>query len=115
MSRKEGKTITVKLGTSILTAGTGSLSKRHILEIVRVLADLHSRGHRIVVVTSGAQAAGRDALGHPRLGRGEGLRRRVHRLRGRGVLPLSRRKRPPRRGDGRRGLLDDRRDLTNEK
>lgn len=69
MSRKEGKTITVKLGTSILTAGTGSLSKRHILEIVRVLADLHSRGHRIVVVTSGAQAAGRDALGHPPLSR----------------------------------------------
>lgn len=63
------KTIVVKLGTSILTAGTKSLSKEHILEIVRVLAKLHSEGHRIVVVTSGAQAAGRDALGRTSLGK----------------------------------------------
>ncbi|MCR4554565.1 MAG: glutamate 5-kinase [Succinivibrionaceae bacterium] len=63
------KTIVVKLGTSILTAGTKSLSKEHILEIVRVLARLHSEGHRIVVVTSGAQAAGRDALGLTSLGK----------------------------------------------
>lgn len=61
------KTIVVKLGTSILTAGTKKLSRQHILEIVRILADLHNAGHRIVVVTSGAQAAGRDALGHPEL------------------------------------------------
>ncbi len=66
-TKSKSKTIVVKLGTSILTAGTKSLSKRHILEIVRVLADLHQAGHRIVVVTSGAQAAGRDALGHPDL------------------------------------------------
>ncbi len=64
---KKQKTIVVKLGTSILTAGTKKLSRKHILEIVRVLADLHSAGHRVVVVTSGAQAAGRDALGHPEL------------------------------------------------
>lgn len=61
----KGKTIVVKLGTSILTAGTKRLSKSGILEIVRVLADLKAKGHRIVVVTSGAQAAGRDAIGRP--------------------------------------------------
>lgn len=66
---KEKKTIVVKLGTSILTAGTKSLSKEHILEIVRVLAKLHAEGNRIVVVTSGAQAAGRDALGRTTLGK----------------------------------------------
>lgn len=66
---RNSKTIVVKLGTSILTAGTSSLSKKNILETVRVLADLHSAGHRIVVVTSGAQAAGRDALGHPSIPR----------------------------------------------
>lgn len=64
---RSSKTIVVKLGTSILTAGTRSLSKKNILEIVRILADLHSAGHRIVVVTSGAQAAGRDALGQPNI------------------------------------------------
>lgn len=66
--KKNTKTIVVKLGTSILTAGSKSLSRAHILEIVRVLAKLHEQGHRIVVVTSGAQAAGRDALGRPTLG-----------------------------------------------
>lgn len=63
----KSKTIVVKLGTSILTAGQKKLSESHMLEIVRVLAFLHKSGHKIVVVTSGAQAAGRDALGHPNL------------------------------------------------
>ncbi|MGN1356845.1 MAG: glutamate 5-kinase [Succinivibrionaceae bacterium] len=64
---ENNKTIVVKLGTSILTAGTKKLSRRRILEIVRVLSDLHAAGHRVVVVSSGAQAAGRDALGHPEI------------------------------------------------
>lgn len=57
----------VKLGTSTLTNGTKSLSRRTMLEIVRQAALLHEEGHEIVLVTSGAVAAGRDVLKQPRL------------------------------------------------
>lgn len=61
------KTIVVKLGTSILTGGTRRLDRAHMVELVRQLAALHRQGNRIVVVTSGAIAAGRELLGHPSL------------------------------------------------
>lgn len=61
------KTIVVKLGTSTLTHGTKSLSRPHMLEIVKQVAQLHEQGHRIIIVTSGAVAAGRDYLGHREL------------------------------------------------
>lgn len=61
------KTIVVKLGTSILTGGTNRIDRAHMVELVRQCAALHRQGHHIVVVTSGAVAAGREALGHPKL------------------------------------------------
>jgi glutamate 5-kinase len=61
------KTIVIKLGTSTLTHGTKSLSRPHMLEIVKQIAELHSQGHRVILVTSGAVAAGRDYLGHREL------------------------------------------------
>lgn len=61
----EYKTIVVKLGTSILTGGTRRIDRAHMVELVRQLAVLHRDGHQIVVVTSGAIAAGRELLGHP--------------------------------------------------
>lgn len=61
------KTIVIKLGTSTLTNGTKSLSRPHMLEIVKQIATLHQQGHRLILVTSGAVAAGRDYLGHREL------------------------------------------------
>ena len=59
------KTIVVKLGTSVLTSGTAKLDRAHMVEIVRQCAVLHKLGHHIVVVTSGAIAAGKEHLNMP--------------------------------------------------
>lgn len=59
---KEIKKIVVKLGTSSLTKGTKSLSRRHILEFVKQIAQLHESGIDVIVVTSGAVAAGREVV-----------------------------------------------------
>lgn len=61
------KTLVVKLGTSVLTGGSRRLNRAHIVELVRQCAQLHSEGHRIVIVTSGAMAAGREHLNYPTL------------------------------------------------
>lgn len=61
--------IVVKLGTSTLTAGTPNLSRQRMLEIVRQVAQLHQQGCEMLVVSSGAQAAGRERLRFPDLGR----------------------------------------------
>ncbi len=61
----KNQTVVVKFGTSMLTAGTKKLDKSLMIEIVRVLASLKKQGFNIVVVSSGAMAAGRDVLGHP--------------------------------------------------
>lgn len=63
------KLIVIKLGTSVLTAGTRRLSRRRMLELMRQAAQLHEQGHRVVVVSSGAIAAGREALNYPELGK----------------------------------------------
>ncbi|MFO6422868.1 glutamate 5-kinase [Motilimonas sp. KMU-193] len=57
------KTIVVKLGTSVLTGGSAKLDRAHMVELVRQCAKLHQAGHHIIVVTSGAVAAGREHLG----------------------------------------------------
>lgn len=64
-NKTERKTIVVKLGTSVLTSGSAKLDRAHMVEIVRQCAVLHEQGHRIVVVTSGAIAAGKEHLNMP--------------------------------------------------
>ncbi len=59
--------IVVKFGTSVLTGGARHLDRPRLVEFVRQLSDLHSRGHDIIVCTSGAVAAGRAHLGFPKL------------------------------------------------
>ena len=59
--------IVVKLGTSTLTAGTSSLSPARMVELVRQMAQLHNEGRRVVLVSSGAIAAGRERLAFPQL------------------------------------------------
>ena len=61
------KTLVLKLGTSVLTQGAKTLSRAHMVEIVRQCAKARSAGHRVIVVTSGAIAAGREHLGWPDL------------------------------------------------
>ncbi|MBI2851892.1 MAG: glutamate 5-kinase [Chloroflexi bacterium] len=55
--------IVVKLGTSLLTSGTDHLDPAVMANLVSQLAQLHRRGVELVVVTSGAIAAGRSRLG----------------------------------------------------
>jgi glutamate 5-kinase len=64
-NKSKRKTIVVKLGTSVLTSGTAKLDRAHMVEIARQCAVLHQQGHNIIVVTSGAIAAGKEHLNLP--------------------------------------------------
>ncbi|HHX44034.1 MAG TPA: glutamate 5-kinase [Chloroflexi bacterium] len=57
--------IVVKVGTSTLTAGTDALNPPRMLDLVRQLAALRASGLDVVLVSSGAQQAGRERLGFP--------------------------------------------------
>ena len=59
------KRIVVKLGTSVLTGGTRRLDRSHMVEIARQCAALRRQGREVIIVTSGAIAAGRERLDHP--------------------------------------------------
>jgi glutamate 5-kinase len=61
--------IVVKLGTSTLTAGTPYLSHPHLVDLARQMALLHSGDNQVVLVSSGAVAAGKEALNFPELPR----------------------------------------------
>lgn len=58
------KKIVVKVGTSTLTQGGKHLSQKFMLELTRQLSVLHEQGHQVILVSSGAIAAGRDQLKH---------------------------------------------------
>jgi glutamate 5-kinase len=64
------KRIVVKFGTSLLTAGTSKLNHEKMADLVNQIASLHKQGVEVIVVTSGAIAAGREKLGLPRKVRG---------------------------------------------
>lgn len=55
--------IVAKFGTSLLTAGTNKLNQDKMSDLVNQLARLHEQGAEVMVVTSGAIAAGREKLG----------------------------------------------------
>lgn len=59
--------LVVKLGTSTLTGGTNRLSPPCLVDLIRQLAALHAHGLELVVVSSGAIAAGREGLQFPQL------------------------------------------------
>ena len=61
---KNKKRIVIKIGSSSLThAGTGALNLTKIERLIRVISDLRGEGKEVVLVSSGAIAAGRQALG----------------------------------------------------
>ena len=57
--------VVVKLGTSVLTGGTDKLDKAHMVELVRQCCELKKQGHQVILVSSGAVAAGREQLLKP--------------------------------------------------
>lgn len=61
--------IVVKIGTSTLTGGRKTLSTPRMVDIVRQIATLREQGFRVVLVSSGAIAAGRESLEYPSLPR----------------------------------------------
>ncbi|MCX6029790.1 MAG: glutamate 5-kinase [Chloroflexi bacterium] len=59
--------IVIKLGTSVLTGGTPRLDRAQMVELARQCAALQRGGREVIVVTSGAIAAGRERLDYPDL------------------------------------------------
>ena len=59
----KNKRIVFKVGTSSLTNQDGSLSRSKVKSITQQLALLHEQGHELILVSSGAIAAGFGALG----------------------------------------------------
>ena len=54
--------VVVKLGTSLLTAGTGEINTEVVSRLVKQVASLHQRGVGLTIVSSGAVALGRHKL-----------------------------------------------------
>lgn len=59
--------IVIKLGTSTLTAGTRKISAPRLVDLARQVAALLEDRAQVLLVSSGAIAAGREALGQPSL------------------------------------------------
>ncbi len=57
--------IVIKLGTNVLTAGTDHLHRPRMVELVRQIAEARAQGVEVVLVSSGAVAAGRERLQFP--------------------------------------------------
>lgn len=60
---RQAKRIVVKVGTSTLAYGTGSLNLRRIERLAEVLSDIKNSGKEIVLVSSGAIGVGAGVLG----------------------------------------------------
>jgi glutamate 5-kinase len=58
------KVVVIKFGTSVLTAGETTLNKPRMVELVRQCVQLKSEGYQVVLVSSGAVAAGRSQLSY---------------------------------------------------
>jgi glutamate 5-kinase len=59
-----GKRIVVKIGSSSLTSDEGGLNRQHVRFFADEIAQLHRSGHQVLLVTSGAIAAGFRRLGY---------------------------------------------------
>src|SRR5690606_5519092 len=66
-SHIKNKRIVIKLATIVLTNGTPRINQQKMLELVQQVAHLHQQGQEIIIVSSGAQAAGRERLNFPEL------------------------------------------------
>ena len=57
------KRLVAKFGTNLLTGGSGQLDLSIMSSLVEQVAHLHRQGHEVIIVSSGAVAAGRQKLG----------------------------------------------------
>src|SRR4030042_2078871 len=55
--------LVIKLGTNLVTTGDGCLDLDNMANLAGQVARLHQQGLEIILVSSGAIAAGRDKLG----------------------------------------------------
>lgn len=55
--------IVVKFGTTLLTGGSTKLNEERMADLVGQVSGLHKQGVEVLIVSSGAVAAGRDKLG----------------------------------------------------
>lgn len=62
---KDARRVVVKVGTSTLTHATGRLDYGRIEHLVREIADLANAGREMLLVSSGATAAGMGRMGLP--------------------------------------------------
>lgn len=63
--RQNWRRVVVKVGTSTLTAESDRLNPPRMVDLVRQLSQLRDTGADVVLVSSGAQQAGRERLGYP--------------------------------------------------
>ncbi|WP_312130033.1 glutamate 5-kinase [Lysinibacillus capsici] len=61
----ERKRIVVKIGSSSLTNAKGEIDKVRLMDHVQAIAELKKLGHEVLLVSSGAVAAGFKQLGYP--------------------------------------------------
>jgi len=61
--KRINKTVVVKVGTSSITNKQGEISQQSVAKICAEVADLKNSGNKVVIVTSGAIAAGLPFLG----------------------------------------------------
>jgi glutamate 5-kinase len=62
--------IVIKIGTSTLTAGSKKLNAAQMVDLARQCSALHGEKVQLILVSSGAMAAGREELGFPTLPKG---------------------------------------------
>lgn len=55
-------TLTIKIGSNVLTQSNGMLDTQRMESLVKEIATLHKAGHKIILVSSGAVAAGRSMM-----------------------------------------------------
>lgn len=56
------KRIVIKLGTSTITAGSAKISYPGLIDLARQVSVLRRMGHEVIIISSGAIAAGREIL-----------------------------------------------------
>ncbi len=57
--------LVIKVGTSVLTAGSDRLNRPFMVDLARQVATLRAQGTQVLIVSSGAIAAGWERLGFP--------------------------------------------------
>lgn len=66
MSKEKGSVITLKVGSNVITNAEGLPDEHVVADISRQIKGLRERGHSVILVTSGAVAAGRSLYQFPR-------------------------------------------------